>query len=171
MELCTWAVMLIVSLTSGLPVASPLQCYQCHINPPVGQTYNTTKNLCAHFDYSDKFIVECPYSTMCMKHEFHLDILNGKTITNVVRDCAQQKHEYHDYHNGQWSPKMEVLEPYHEGCQNVDDKGERTTSFNRYCYCRSNLCNTSANTNHEGYTDIMGVIVVFNLMKYINSLR
>lgn len=61
-------------LISGV---SSLQCYQCLINPPPGQYYNTTKRLCVHFDHSDKFIVECPYSTMCMKQEFHLDIQNG----------------------------------------------------------------------------------------------
>ncbi|XP_026501281.1 uncharacterized protein LOC113404573 [Vanessa tameamea] len=147
-----------------------LQCYQCLINPPPGQYYNTTKRLCMHFDKSDKFVVDCPFSTMCMKQEFHLDIQNGVRITGVLRNCATQKHDYHDYKNGTWSPKTEILEPYEEGCSHTDDKGERTTPT-RYCYCRENLCNSSTNTNHEGYTDIMGVIMVFNLMKYINSLR
>ncbi|KAM3964055.1 uncharacterized protein ACR2FA_002102 isoform 1-T2 [Aphomia sociella] len=164
------AVILTVSTFFTKGVTS-LQCYRCLINPPPGEKYNTTKNLCAHFDYSDKFIVDCPYSTMCMKQEFHLDILNGERITNVLRDCASQKLEYHDFEDGRWTPKVEVKEPYQEGCQVIDDKGERTTAFNRYCYCRSNLCNSTPSTNHEGYTDIMGVIVVFNLMKYINTLR
>ncbi|XP_045771132.1 uncharacterized protein LOC123871391 [Maniola jurtina] len=149
---------------------SSLQCYQCLINPPLGQYYNTTKNLCVHFDYTERFIVECPFSTMCMKQEFHLDIQNGVRITGVLLDCAPQKNEYHDFKNGRWSPKMEILEPYEEGCSEVDDKGERTTPT-KYCYCRKNLCNSSPSSNHEGYTDIMGVIMVFNLMKYINSLR
>ncbi|CAG9791441.1 unnamed protein product [Diatraea saccharalis] len=100
----------------------PLQCYQCYINPPPGQYYNTTKNLCVHFDYSEKFIVDCPYSTMCMKQDFSLKILGGVTIEGVLRDCASQKNEYHDFQNGKWFPKMEVLEPYEEGCQEVDDK-------------------------------------------------
>ncbi|XP_026314332.1 uncharacterized protein LOC113226043 [Hyposmocoma kahamanoa] len=149
---------------------SSLQCYQCFINPPPGQYYNTTKRLCQNFDYSDDFIVDCPYSTMCVKQDFHLDIQNGDRIDGTLRDCALQKYEYQDLENGQWSPKIEIMEPYREGCEDVDDKGERTTPT-RYCYCKSNLCNSSPNTNHEGYTDIMGVIVVFNLMKYINSLR
>ncbi|CAH0402759.1 unnamed protein product [Chilo suppressalis] len=156
-----------ILLSTGV---SPLQCYQCLINPPPGQYYNTTKNLCVHFDYSDKFIVNCPYSTMCMKQDFRLKILGGVTIEGVLRDCASQKNEYHDFRNGKWFPTMEVLEPYEEGCQEVDDKGERTTSFNRFCYCRQNLCNASPVTKHEDYIDIMGVIVVFNLMKYINGL-
>lgn len=170
MDQCLLAVIYIILslITTGV---SSLQCYQCLINPPPGHYYNTTKRLCVHFDYSDKFIVDCPYSTMCMKQEFHLDILNGVRINGVLRDCAPQKHVFQDYKNGMWSPKMEILEPYIEGCENVDDKGERSTST-RYCYCRKDLCNSSPNTHtHEGYTDIMGVIVVFNLMKYINSLR
>ncbi|XP_050679789.1 uncharacterized protein LOC126975792 [Leptidea sinapis] len=148
---------------------SPLQCYQCLINPHPGEYYNTTKRLCVHFDSSEKFVVDCPYSTMCMKQEFYLDIQNGVRINGIQRDCAQQKHEYQDYKNGRWSPKTEIVEAYEEGCTSPDDKGERAV-VTRYCYCRNDLCNTSS-TNHEGYTDIMGVIVVFNLMKYINSLR
>lgn len=49
-------------------------------------------------------------------------------ITGVLLDCAPQKNEYHDFKNGKWSPKMEILEPYEEGCSEVDDKGERTTA-------------------------------------------
>ncbi|XP_047510819.1 uncharacterized protein LOC125053501 [Pieris napi] len=152
-------------ITTG---ASALQCYQCLINPQPGEYYNTTKRLCVHFDYSDKFIVDCPFSTMCMKKDFYLDIQNGVRINAVLRDCAQQKNEYQDYKNGKWSPKTEVVEAYEEGCTS-DNRGDKAV-VNKYCYCRSDLCNSS-NTNHEGYTDIMGVIVVFNLMKYINSLR
>ncbi|XP_028157271.1 uncharacterized protein LOC135082282 isoform X3 [Ostrinia nubilalis] len=167
---CVLALILAVSTlyTSGV---SCLQCYQCLINPLPGQYYNTTKNLCVHFDYSERFIVDCPFSTMCMKQAFHLDLIGGVKVTGVLRDCASQKNEHYDFVNGKWIPKMEILEPYVEGCQDIDDKGERTTSHNRFCYCRQNLCNSSPSTNHEGYTDIMGVIVVFNLMKYINSLR
>lgn len=49
-------------------------------------------------------------------------------ITGVLRDCAPQKNEYQDYKNGRWSPKTEILEPYEEGCSQIDSKGERTTS-------------------------------------------
>lgn len=48
-------------------------------------------------------------------------------IKGELRDCAAQKHEYQDYKNGRWSPKMEILEPYKEGCLSGDDKGERVT--------------------------------------------
>lgn len=48
-------------------------------------------------------------------------------ITGVLRDCATQKHEYHAYKDGAWSPQMEILEPYQEGCTHTDDKGERIT--------------------------------------------
>ncbi|XP_041972425.1 uncharacterized protein LOC121728332 [Aricia agestis] len=151
-------------------VYSSIQCYQCLINPPPGEYYNTTKRLCVHFDYSDRFVVDCPHSTMCMKQEFHLDIQDGVRIVGVLRDCAQQQYHYQDYQNGHWYPKTDIHEQYQEGCSEVDDKGEKATS-RRYCYCRQNLCNAAPATNQEGYTDIMGVIVVFNLMKYINSLR
>ncbi|CAK1541625.1 unnamed protein product [Leptosia nina] len=106
---------------------------------------------------------------MCMKQDFYLEIQNEVKVNVVLRDCAQQKHEYQDYKNGLWSPKTEVVEAYEEGCFSPDAKGLKSV-VNRFCYCRDNLCN-STQTNHEGYTDIMGVIVVFNLMKYINSLR
>ncbi|XP_072934432.1 uncharacterized protein [Epargyreus clarus] len=168
MEQCLLTVTLVLSLAARGVLS--LQCYKCLINPPPGHYYNTTKRLCSHFDYSDKFVVDCPYSTMCMKQDFYLDIQNEVRIHGVLRDCAQQKYDYQDYKEGRWLRKIEIVEPYQEGCFNVDDKGERITP-SRYCYCRGDLCNSSPNSNHEGYTDIMGVIVVFNLMKYINSLR
>ncbi|XP_011552453.3 uncharacterized protein LOC105384010 isoform X2 [Plutella xylostella] len=166
MEQTIWALASILTFIST--GATSLQCYQCFINPPPGHYYNTTERLCNHFDQSDKFIVDCPYSTMCMKQDIHLDIQNGVRIKGVLRDCASQKHEFQAYVNGRWEPRVEVLEPYAQGCQQVD-KGEKI-SDTRYCYCRDNLCNTSTSTEGS-YTDIMGVIMVFNLMKYINSLR
>ncbi|XP_014372000.2 uncharacterized protein LOC106721551 [Papilio machaon] len=171
MTMETWALTTAITVISlVITGVSPLECYKCLINPSQGENYKTATNLCTNFDYSDSFIVDCPFSTMCMKQDFHLDIQNGVRIEGVLRDCAPQKHEYQDFKNGKWSPKTEVLEPYKEGCFSGDDKGERVTT-SRYCYCRSNLCNSTPSTNHEGYTDIMGVILVFNLMKYINSLR
>ncbi|CAK1590349.1 unnamed protein product [Parnassius mnemosyne] len=163
----TTAITILSFATTGV---SSLQCYKCLINPPSGENYNTAKRLCVHFDYSDNFIVECPHSTMCMKQDFYLDVQNGVRITGVERDCAPQTHAYQEYKNGKWSPKTEILEPYEEGCTSIDNKGERATT-SRHCYCRQDLCNSTTSTTHEGYTDIMGVIVVFNLMKYINSLR
>ncbi|XP_068623500.1 uncharacterized protein [Battus philenor] len=171
----TFDIFTVISVISFLTLlvsgVSSLQCYKCLINPPLGENYNTAKTLCVQFDYSDSFIVDCPFSTMCMKQDFHLDIQDGVRISGVLRDCAPQKHEYQDFKNGKWTPKTEILEPYEEGCFSADDKGERVTA-SRYCYCRKNLCNSTPSTNHDnGYTDIMGVILVFNLMKYINSLR
>jgi hypothetical protein len=36
-------------------------------------------------------MIDCPYSTMCVKRIYRLKLLNGEETETVTRDCAQQK--------------------------------------------------------------------------------
>ena len=94
--------------------------------------------LCSEFDYSDKFIVDCPYSTFCMKKYFTAKI--PSPINATERDCAHQKYITQNFKNGRWQPEVVMEEPYKEGCSVVDDKGLRTATTVD-CYCKSYLCN------------------------------
>ena len=55
---------------------------------------NDTKEtmLCSKFDESDDYIVDCPYSTMCLKKVHKLQLNSGETVETVTRDCASQKY-------------------------------------------------------------------------------
>lgn len=50
--------------------------------------------VCSKFDESDDFVIDCPYSTMCMKKVYRYKLMDGKTIETVSRDCAKQKYTH-----------------------------------------------------------------------------
>ncbi|XP_068901940.1 uncharacterized protein [Tenebrio molitor] len=116
-----------------------IQCYKCTTTKPPLFSNETTR-LCSEFDYSDKFVVDCPYSTFCMKRYFTAKIPG--LINATERDCAHQKFETQNFKNGKWQPEVIIEEPYHEGCSLVNDKGVRTSTTTE-CYCKSYLCNDS----------------------------
>lgn len=67
-----------------------VKCYRCTVGPT--QRQNHTDQLCLKFDQSDDFVVDCPYSTMCMKKVYRYQLLDGRSIETVSRNCANQKY-------------------------------------------------------------------------------
>lgn len=64
---------------------------------------------------------------------------------------------------GKWVKVQTVDEPYTEGCTKNNDDGSE------YCHCRGDLCNSALNTLSNG-VDAMGVLIVFNLVKYFRNM-
>ncbi|KAF4516888.1 hypothetical protein B566_EDAN011233 [Ephemera danica] len=149
-----------------------IQCFQCTVKPPKSHT-NETRKPCTNFRESKEFIVDCPHSTLCMKHIYWLELANG-TVEGVTRDCAPQRYHYREYENEEWKRKMRVdTEAYEEGCI-VSEPGSNKPTRSEYCYCSQHLCNAGKATHDAtsaAHTDAMAVIFVFNAMKYIRSLR
>lgn len=66
-NLTTFIAIKIFLFVSDIPeVQCAIKCYKCFVAPPTHYT-NESSSLCKDFDYSDKFIVNCPYSTFCIK--------------------------------------------------------------------------------------------------------
>jgi hypothetical protein len=58
--------------------------------------------------------------------------------------------------------EISVAEPYIEGCvKNKNDESE-------YCHCRGDLCNSEPKIDYG--VDTLGVIIVFNLVKYFRNM-
>lgn len=68
-----------------------IKCYRCTVGPS-NRFANRTQQLCAKFSESDDFVIDCPFSTMCMKKVFNYKLLDGQTVETVSRDCASQKY-------------------------------------------------------------------------------
>ncbi|XP_058061574.1 uncharacterized protein LOC131211912 isoform X1 [Anopheles bellator] len=155
-------VLLLIFITEFNGV-SAIKCYRCTVAPPSRHQNNTKTQLCSKFDESDYYTVDCPWSTMCVKRIFKLQLLKAEQET-VSRDCAQQKNTEQVYKSGAWTPEHNIEEPYTEGCQTIDDS--------TYCFCRGSYCNSATTTSElSNYaTDIMGVILVFNVMKYVSKI-
>ncbi|XP_067015009.1 uncharacterized protein [Anabrus simplex] len=155
---------------------SGLSCYKCTILPPPPNSSETTR-LCSHFDGSSKYVVDCPFSTFCMKKTFELPLQKGLTVRGVQRDCAAQHYTYQTLVDSRWVNQDAIVDSaYDEGCHQ-EDKGVTQSvksASATYCYCKKNLCNTAKAAREPTaahHTDAMAVIFVFNAMKYIRSLR
>lgn len=130
-----------------------IQCFRC---TPKGTSpsSNVTERveMCAKFDYSSKFLVDCPYSTFCMKRNFTLHFPDGSNAMVTERGCAHQVLSYKILVKGKWELVNDVNEDiYQEGCH-----VEATTHGNKpatlYCYCSGRLCNSSPKQNYNQWS-------------------
>ncbi|KAL0267275.1 UNVERIFIED_CONTAM: hypothetical protein PYX00_009593 [Menopon gallinae] len=147
-----------------------LSCYQCTIRPPPSP--NQTARLCSQFDYSKKYIVDCPFSTLCMKKTFRLPLQKDEFVEISVRDCAPQKYTRQVYEQGMWRLKESIQnDVYTVGCKNTDNVDGLKVNSEQYCFCDSSLCNSGQSTKDSStHSDIMTVIFIFNALKYIRSI-
>lgn len=60
-----------------------VRCYKCTMIPP-WPLNNKTAKLCSHFDYSERYIVDCPYSTFCMKRQFSINLAGTKELNKTL---------------------------------------------------------------------------------------
>lgn len=167
------AIGLILTVQLGQQI-SCLTCYQCTIHPPNAYS-NETARLCSHFDYSSKFHVDCPYSTFCMKKTFELELQHGKKVKANIRDCAPQRYNHQVFKDGRWEVENSIEnDVYTVGCHQEKTLGIKIPNA-EYCYCATNLCNSAQSSRDASstlhHTDTMAVIFIFNVMKYIHSLR
>ncbi|KAL3271268.1 hypothetical protein HHI36_021759 [Cryptolaemus montrouzieri] len=122
---------------SDVPPSTAIRCYKCSLTKTNLYLTETT-GLCSEFDYSERFIVDCPESTFCVKKIYQANIagfLNG-----TDRFCAFQKYETHKVVNGVWEPRVIIEEPYTENCTVINDHGLKTV-WTEECYCKTDLCN------------------------------
>uniref|UniRef100_A0A1A9UN42 Protein sleepless n=1 Tax=Glossina austeni TaxID=7395 RepID=A0A1A9UN42_GLOAU len=123
-----------------------IKCFKCAVT--IEKIYSYAKNatsftpLCSKFDESDEYVVECPYSTMCLKTISTLYLQNNQQQTTATRGCAPQKDTKQVFNNGQWHQEHSVQEVYEEGCGQFTDN-KISGPVKTHCYCRGNLCNAS----------------------------
>ncbi|XP_066153862.1 uncharacterized protein [Euwallacea fornicatus] len=155
----TCTVILILLIQNILPSESVL-CYKCVFAPYVYLINNTY--LCEDFDFSEKFIVDCRYSTLCLKRNIHANI-KGVQINGTERDCASQKLTTQVLSNGKWRAETRVEEPYKEGCTKHQDKGLRTAAI-EHCYCRGNLCNSGHSLVNQSQPFLYHKILLYYIL-------
>lgn len=71
-------------------MANAIKCYRCTVGP--SHRLNGSQQLCLKFSESDNFVVDCPFSTMCLKKVYRYQLNDGTNVETVSRNCAQQKH-------------------------------------------------------------------------------
>lgn len=69
-----------------------IKCYECTVHPRRQSNGTAIERLCAKFEESEQFEVNCPYSTMCKKRLYRYQLIN-KVQESVERGCADQKND------------------------------------------------------------------------------
>lgn len=84
------------------------------------------------------------------------------------RGCAPQSRDEHVYRDGSWHTENKIEgDVYRVGCEPSETPGPQSST--EYCYCATNLCNAAEGP--RDHTDIMLVMFVFNILKYVRSMR
>ncbi|XP_011188183.1 uncharacterized protein LOC105215766 isoform X3 [Zeugodacus cucurbitae] len=119
-----------------------IKCFKCSVTVEKSDIQNTTvfTPACTKFDKSDDFIVDCPFSTMCLKTISTLHLQNEK-LNTVIRGCAPQKDTKQVFKNRRWQQEHSVEEVYDEGCIEFKEN-HLSASSKTHCYCRGDLCNS-----------------------------
>lgn len=145
-----------------------LLCYKCSVTVEKYFVDNATiiTPLCSKFEQSSAYVIQCPYSTMCLKTISTLHLQNGQEQETITRGCAQQKNttqvnwqsEYkvhfeiyeitinilvlQVFRNRQWEQEHLVQEVYKEECTEIQSNNFAGSKI-VHCYCRGELCNSS----------------------------
>ncbi|XP_046416767.1 uncharacterized protein LOC124177893 [Neodiprion fabricii] len=124
-------------------------CYKC---TPTREYKPAGPYPCSEFDWSERFQVECPKSTLCMKIT-STTVLGQNEVTIVERDCAPQKLATHKYNGNKkkwYSEEKIVKSAYSEGCET-----QKVEIPRKYCYCGLHLCNGSESDSKIFSSDII----------------
>ncbi|KAM7361403.1 uncharacterized protein ACRADG_011703 isoform 2-T3 [Cochliomyia hominivorax] len=141
--------------------ASAIKCFKCSVT--VEKIYSYSKNatiitpMCSKFDETDEYIVDCPYSTMCLKTISTLHLQNGQQQETFTRGCAPQKDTKQVFNNGRWHQEHSVQEVYEEGCSEIKEN-TIAASLKTLCYCRGNLCNSSKRKASESTITVIASV-------------
>ncbi|XP_044007802.1 uncharacterized protein LOC122852215 [Aphidius gifuensis] len=139
-----------------------ITCFKCTVAPVYIENKKTSQ-ICNHFDGSEKFQVDCPQSTLCMKRTIHHRLRNGTIInTSVERGCTPQldRFQAYDFDKRKWNVKERIVQTaYKEGCITGEDRGS-PGGPPEYCFCSGDLCNSSISLNKNMLSFItIGLII------------
>ncbi|KAK9876363.1 hypothetical protein WA026_012672 [Henosepilachna vigintioctopunctata] len=141
--------------------SNAIKCYKCSLTK-TNIYLKETIGLCADFDYSDRFKVNCPNSTFCVKKSYKAKIAG--LINGTERFCAYQTFETHKIVNREWIPTVIIEEPYSENCTTINDQGLKT-GWTEECYCKTELCNGAK--SHNGARQYPILLFLFAVVIFI----
>ncbi|XP_050337920.1 uncharacterized protein LOC126764170 isoform X3 [Bactrocera neohumeralis] len=129
-------------MLSRIDSIAAIKCFKCSVTVEKNYIQNITvlTPMCTKFDWSENFIIDCPFSTMCLKTISTLHLQNEKQNT-ITRGCAPQKDTKQVFKNRRWQQEYSVQEVYDEGCTEFK-ANHLSVSSKIHCYCRGNLCNS-----------------------------
>lgn len=131
--------LLLLSISDSI---AAIKCFKCSVTVEKNDIKNFTvlTPMCTKFDWSEDFIIDCEFSTMCLKTISTLHLQNEKQNA-IIRGCAPQKDTKQVFKNRRWQQEHSVQEVYDEGCIEFKEN-HLAASSKTHCYCRGDLCNS-----------------------------
>ncbi|KAI8114748.1 hypothetical protein CVS40_12915 [Lucilia cuprina] len=132
------------TIINTIDLGTSIKCFNCAVTAEIlaiGYDQIITPS-CSNFDGSSKYIIDCPYSTMCSRIIAKRHLQNGYEQQTTTVGCAQQKRLRHVLYNGKWMEEYSVEEVYTEECKTMGDSNHLFGATKTYCYCRGDLCNS-----------------------------
>ncbi|KAM8714039.1 hypothetical protein ACLKA7_014232 [Drosophila subpalustris] len=148
---------------SCFSAAEILECYKCF--EAAGTMDRKPLPECSKLRDSPEYKVQCPNSTMCLKEEHTIHLLNGMKWTTETRDCASQVNVVQVLRGRIFEDVAVIEEPYSVGCLERESHSMLTATV-KQCYCRGNLCNT---TSHR--VNLNSLIKIIYVMFLLSNLR
>lgn len=127
---------LLLALVLLTPTVGGIKCYECVHNNQRMKRHNRYVYPCSEFDGSDRYIMNCPDSKLCIYQRITLPLSNADNIIVRTMDgCTPNTTD-----NARYAEAGLVK----EGC--IQHKSLYKPPSSEYCYCSHNLCN-GATTN------------------------
>ncbi|XP_042867026.1 uncharacterized protein LOC122249904 isoform X2 [Penaeus japonicus] len=144
--------LLLLALALLTPPASGIKCYECVHNNQRMKRHNRYVYPCSEFDGSDRYIMNCPDSKLCIYQRITLPLTNDNIIVRTMDGCTPNTTD-----NARYAEAGLVK----EGC--IQHKSVYKPPSSEYCYCSHNLCNgTTLNFPSTVVLAILLATVLFN---------
>lgn len=136
-----WASFAIVCFST---TCSAILCYRCTYKR-ISKQRNITDPIypCGGFRRHKKYLVNCPYSTLCHMKTIRLDLTNGEFVQLTQRDCADQSVTYYRYSSTRgWHHSTKMFpDRISEGCQIKEHHDRLKLTLTEQCHCSGDRCN------------------------------
>ncbi|XP_037782199.1 uncharacterized protein LOC119578695 [Penaeus monodon] len=122
---------LLLALILLTPTVGSIKCYECVHNNQRMKRHNRYVYPCSEFDGSDRYIMNCPDSKLCIYQRITLPLSNAENIIVKTMDgCTPNTTD-----NARYAEAGLVK----EGC--IQHRSLYKPPSSEYCYCSHNLCN------------------------------
>ncbi|CAL4076936.1 unnamed protein product [Meganyctiphanes norvegica] len=129
-------ILLILIIYLTLQPAEGINCYECVHNNQRVKRHNRYVYPCAEFDNSDKYIMKCPDSKLCVYQKINLSLADKQISVSTMDGCTPNTTNQQRY---------DEVGLVQEGCIRHNSAYKPPSS--EYCYCSYNLCNHAAPPN------------------------
>lgn len=135
-----------------LPSACGIKCYECVHNNQRVKRHNRFVYPCAEFDESDRYIMDCPDSRLCIYQRITLPLFSGSVEVTTMDGCTP------NVSSQARSVEARLVKP---GC--IQERSTFKPPSSEYCYCDYNLCNAASLPSIPLAAPLLSLLAVLSL--------